>query len=261
MPEDRSGSILKEIEKRNVEPIPRWHFFLRHFAFWMLATISVLTGSLAMATAIYVFLDNDYLGDHDYINQYFVEQPFIAHIIKSIPYVWIVALVLFIIVAYYGFRHTKRGYRYPTVKVIAGAVLVSIFLSICMNMVDVGGYIHRYLVENVHSYPHLINSNEYRWSQANKGRLGGKVMAFDRQNSILLLKSFRNRYWQIDVSKAEIQAGTVIAPGRYLKITGDETGGSTFKARDIQGWEKKYHKRPRVQPKINPVQPTPEKPR
>ncbi len=68
MLKERSETILDEIEKRKVVPIPRWHFLFRQAGFWLLATFSVLTGSISMATAIYVFIDNDFITDKDYIN-------------------------------------------------------------------------------------------------------------------------------------------------------------------------------------------------
>jgi hypothetical protein len=256
MPKDRAGSILDEIEKRHAVPIPRWHFLLRQLAFRVLAVFSVLTGSFAMATAIYVFVDSDFIEDHDYINQYFVQQPVVADIIRSVPYLWLGALLLFILVANYGFRHTKKGYRYPTVKVVAGSLLASLLLSLCLNIVDVGGYIHRYLVENANGYHSLVYSNEYRWSQASKGRLGGRIIAYDKEKGLIVLRSFRKTLWQVNVSKAEVQPGTPLVPGKLLKITGIKTGSGTFEAREVQGWEKKYHKKSRT-----PLKPEPEKSR
>ncbi|NTW55484.1 MAG: hypothetical protein HGB20_00365 [Chlorobiaceae bacterium] len=247
MPKDRAGSILEEIEKRQAVPIPRWHFVLRQFAFWALAVFSVLTGSIAMATAMYVFLDNDFIEDHEVITLYFEQQPLVADIFRSIPYLWIGALALFILVAYYGFRHTRKGYRYTTAKVVAASLLASLLISLCLNTVDVGGYIHRYLVENVRGYHRLIYSNEFRWSQASKGRLGGKILAYDKEKGVIVLRTFRKVLWTVDVSKAEVEPGTRLAPGRLLKITGTRTGRVSFRAKEIQAWEKKYKR------KVEPV--------
>jgi hypothetical protein len=63
----------------------------------------------------------------------------------------------------------------------------------------------------------------------------------------------------VDVSKAEIQAGTHVEPGKYLKITGIKTGNRQFEAHEIQSWEKKYHKRPVIRQKTFPVNQPPEK--
>ncbi len=243
MQKDRSKFILDEIEKRHVELIPRWRFLVKRLGFWLLAAISVLTGALSMATAIYVFLDNDFIEDHDYINRFLIERPFVAEVISSIPYIWLAALVLFTLVAFFGFRHTKKGYRYSSTKVIAASLFASLLLSLCLNTVDIGGYIHRYLIENVHVYNNLINANEQRWTNSQKGLLGGKVIQVDTIHHSLVLKDFGKALWRVDISKAEVRPKTQITPGRYLKITGIITGKRTFEAIAIQGWEKKYHKR------------------
>jgi hypothetical protein len=243
MQKERSESILEEIDKRKAVPIPRWHFLLKRLGFWLLAAISVLTGSISMATAFYVFFDNDFIEDHDYINLFLAQKPFIANIISGIPYVWLAALVLFTLVAFFGFRHTKKGYRYSASKVIAASLSASLLLSACLNTVDIGGYIHRYLIENVNVYNNLIYANEHRWSNSEKGLLGGKVIQANIPGHVLVVRDFKKGIWRVDISKAEINPKTKISPGKYLKITGVKTGKKTFQALSIQAWEKKYHKR------------------
>ena len=243
MPKDRSKSILEEIEKRHAVPIPRWHFVLQRFGFWLLAAISVLTGSIAMATAIYVFIDNDFIQDHQYIDLFLAERPLIADIVESIPYIWLAALALFTIVAYFGFRHTKTGYRYATTKVIAGALFASLLLSIGLNTIDVGKYIHRYLIENLHVYNKLVYANEHRW----------KIIQYQKEKHILVIRDFNKNIWQIDINGTEVRPGTRLLPGRQVKITGVVIATQTFKAYTIQGWSKRYHKRPVPVPKIAPI--------
>ena len=253
MLKDRSKTILEEIEKRKAVPIPKWHFALQRFGFWLLAVISVLTGSIAMATAIYVFIDNDFIEDHEYIDLFLAERPLVAEIVASIPYIWLGALALFTLVAYFGFRHTKKGYQYATTKVIAGALFASLLLSVGLNTIDVGKYIHLYLIENVHVYNKLVYANEHRWTHAEKGLLGGKVIQYQKDQKILVIRDFKKKIWQIDISNAEVRTGTRIISGKYLKITVNLTGPQTFKALTIQGWSKRYRKRPITLPKIEPI--------
>ncbi len=240
MPKERSESILEEIEKRNAVPIPRWHFLLRQAGFWLLAALSVLTGSIAMATAIYVFIDNDFITDQDYINRFFSQQPAIADFVESIPYIWLGALLLFTLSAYFGLRHTSKGYRYPAARLLFGSVLVSLMISLGLNTIDVGGYIHRYLIENVHVYNNLIYSNEHRWTHSEIGRLGGKITEDNRGSGFMVIRDFKKGLWLIDISKAEIRPGTKLDAGKYLKITGVKIGKRYFRAVTIQPWEKKY---------------------
>ncbi len=252
---ERSESILEEIEKRKAVPIPRWYFLVRQAGFWLLAALSVLTGSISMAIAIYVFIDNDFVTDKAYINRYLTQEPGIAELVASIPYIWIMVLVLFTLVATFGFRHTKKGYRYSPLKVIATSVTASIMISVGLNTVDVGGYIHRYLVENVHVYNNLIYANEQRWTHSEKGLLGGKVIENKKSTGELVLRDFSKKLWLVDIRKAEVRPGTQMAKGKYLKITGIKTGNRAFQALSIQGWEKKYRKRLPVLPLTPPALP------
>jgi hypothetical protein len=232
--------ILDEIEKRKVVPIPRWHFLLRRSVFWVLAAISVITGSISIATAIYVFVDHDFVVDHANINRFLDQQPLVEDIIVSIPYMWIVALLLFVLVAYYGFRHTRKGYRYPTLRVIGGSVLLSLLLSGLLNLFDVGHIIHRYLIENVKAYGRLVYTNEQRWSQVKKGWLGGKVIREDKAMHQLIVMDYKKRIWTVDIGATSVKPGTLMLPGKYIKITGTKTGNQAFQATSIQAWEKKY---------------------
>jgi len=250
MEEEKFLHILDEIEKRHVVQIPRWRVFLKRFSFWLLAAISVITGSIAMATAIYVFVDNDFIADHATIHQLFLQRPWLADLVESIPYIWLVVLLLFTLVAFFGFRHTKKGYRYSAPKVIGASLLSSLLLSLALNTFDVGGYIHRYLVENVHVYNKLIVSNEQRWSNARNGWLGGKVILVDNTTHLIILKGFKGRIWLIDFTTAKLDPKMQIVRGRYLKITGIKTGKQTFQAISIQSWEKKYDRR-KVAPSKN----------
>ncbi|MCX6179541.1 MAG: hypothetical protein NT163_09305 [Chlorobiales bacterium] len=243
MPKELSESILEELEKRKVDPIPRSNLLIKRIGFWVLAVLSVITGSFSMAVAMYVLIDQDFILDQENINRYLLAQPFIADIISCIPYLWLAVLALLTLVAYLSFRHTNRGYRYPTIKVVAGSLFASLLLSVSLNTVDVGKHIHRFLFENIPVYHTLIYSNELRWSHADRGLLGCKVIQYDKKRSILIVKGFKNRLWQIDTRIAEVCPGTPIIPGKYLKIKGVKTGIHNFQAITIQRWAEKYHKR------------------
>lgn len=244
--------ILDEIERRNVVPIPRWRFILKHSVFWALAVISVITGSLSMATAMYVFLDHDFMVDHARITRFLAQQPFIDDIVDSIPYLWLTALLLFVLFAFYGFRQTRKGYRYPMLRVVGGSLLLSLLLSGVMNVFDVGQHIHRFLIENVDGYDNLVYANEQRWAQSEKGWLGGKVIREVKPLGALVVMDYKKRIWTVDVRDGEINPGTSLMPGRYLKITGVKTGPLSFRASSIQAWEKKYQKHAHRSKQMNP---------
>jgi hypothetical protein len=242
MPKINSTLIIDEIEKRNVVPIPRWHFLLKRAAFWLLAAVAVITGALAMATAIYVFIDNDYITDRPGIDKLFAERPLIEIVVQSIPYIWLVALALFVIVAYYGVRHTRKGYRYSALRVITVTVSLSFLISVLLNTFDIGRFIHRYLIENVKGYGRLVYTNEVLWAQMERGLLGGKIIRYSARDSLIVIRDYHGHHWQVDLSGVQAHPDTHIIVGKYLKITGFKTGAGTFRALTIRPWMKKPRK-------------------
>ena len=149
-----SKDVVNEIKARGVAPVPRWHFLLKRSVFWTLATASVFLGAVAFAVADFVFFDNEGVSA-----AVLLESP-LEGFLKSIPIVWLIVFGLFIFSAYYGLRHTKRGYRFRTVGVVVGVILGTIILGLGLNMLDFGQAVHDYLLTNTIFYDALINSSD-----------------------------------------------------------------------------------------------------
>ncbi len=146
--------IVKELEARNAMPKPRWHFLITRGMFWLLAITSVLIGAVAFAVANFVFFDNDGLSVA------ILERSSIFDIAQAIPFVWLGVLGLFTGCAYFGFRHTRRGYRYATTLVVLTAIAISIALGLLLNTVDFGQRVHQYLLQHASFYDSLVHSRE-----------------------------------------------------------------------------------------------------
>ncbi len=149
-----SQVIIKEIEARGAVPKPGWHFLLTRSAFWFLAITSVLVGAIAFAVADFVFIDND--G----ISLATLQETPIQDIAQSIPFIWLLILALFTASAYFGFRHTRTGYRYATTFVVTVAIVASILLGVALNAVDFGQTVHQYLLQHTSFYDALIHSRD-----------------------------------------------------------------------------------------------------
>ena len=83
--------------------------------------------------------------------------------------------------------------------------------------------------------------------------LGGKVIEYRKEKQILVIRDFNKNIWQIDINNTDIRPGTRLLPGKQVKITGVVVSTQTFKAYTIQGWSKRYRKRPVQLPKIAPI--------
>ena len=130
--------IVREIEARGAVPKSRWYFLASRSVFWLLAIVSVFIGAVAFAIADFVFFDNDGISK--------LQGSSIQDIAQAIPFVWLGVLALFTISAYYGFRRTRKGYRYATATIVVITVLVSIGLGLVLNAFDLGQNIHAFLL-------------------------------------------------------------------------------------------------------------------
>lgn len=143
-----SQDIIRQLESRGAAPIPRWRFILVRSAFWLLSAASVAVGSVAFSVGWYVFFDNDGL------------RVSFANLFQVIPYVWIVVLVLFILCAYWGFRQTRKGYRYSASVVVTLIVAASIVGGLVFDTFDIGPTVHKFLLSHTSFYDALIYSSE-----------------------------------------------------------------------------------------------------
>lgn len=154
MNEHLPENIIKAIEERDLIPTPRWRFLLARSVFWFLGVLSVVVGGIAFGVADYVFFDNDGISFAS------LQQSSIQDIAQSIPYVWLVVLGVFTLTAYYGFRKTRKGYRYATIMVVTASIVASILLGIILNAFDFGQAVHKYLLSHTDFYDLLIHSSE-----------------------------------------------------------------------------------------------------
>ena len=242
MTKDRAESILDEIEKRAIVPIPRWRFLFKWFGFWFLAAIALLVGALSLATGNSIFYSHDFLVDHYYSTLFFTDYPIIGNIILSIPYAWLSVLALMTLVAFYSIRRTKKGYHYSGKRFVAGFLLVSIALSICFNAVMIGEYTSDYFEKHFRGYHELVDYSEGQWSDPARGYIGGKIIEFIKNSHRLVLRNFNGELWHIDISQAHVSSNTLFVPGSYLKIHGHQTGTNTFSAKTIHNWSETYEK-------------------
>ena len=146
--QDLSQDIIKELESRGATPKPRWHFILMRSLFWLLSVLSVVVGSIALSMTCDVFFDND--GLHVTL----------GNLLQVIPYVWLIILGLFIVGAYFGFRQTRKGYRYAAPLVVSMILAASVALGLLLDTYDVGQTVHKYLLTHTNFYDALIYSSE-----------------------------------------------------------------------------------------------------
>ena len=124
--------ILDKIKEKKLAPKARWRFLLKNYMVWGLGLVSFLVGSISVAVVLYMLTYNDW-GVHTELSQ-----NFLAYIIISLPYFWLVFLGLFLAVVYYNFKHTKHGYRHSVSTVLLVSILASVVTGIFFFGIGMG---------------------------------------------------------------------------------------------------------------------------
>lgn len=230
-----SEKVLNEIREKKIEPKPRWQFLLKDYLVWSAFTASVIVGAVSFSVIMFVFLSNDWN-----LYQYLRINP-LEHFVFSLPYLWVIFLLLFLALAYYNYKHTQSGYRYETYAIFGISILASIMLGLLFHFAfGIGERIDTALASNLPLYSriHAYCNRQNIWSQPEKGLLAGEIKRIAEDDEFEL-EDFKGFVWQVEKDeKALMPGGYLIIAGKRVKLIGEKKAEKLFRAREIRAWEK-----------------------
>jgi hypothetical protein len=220
-----SQDTLKKIQNKAIKPKPRWHFLLKDYVVWILGSISLLIGSLSFSVVLYMLINNDW----DVYSQ--ISGSMWQFTLTTLPYFWLLFLLIFILAAYYNFRHTKGGYRFDINKLIIGSVIFSMFFGGFLFKAGVGQAIDTLVSRNESFYKNFINRRAHVWSQTEKGLLAGVLELIEDEQHIVI-RSMDGSVWRVSISGAKVPP-VPIKIGDPLRIIGEAQEDNFFEAEFI----------------------------
>lgn len=223
--------IIEQIKNQGIEPRPRWHFLLKKWVLWLLAIIATLSGGVAVSVIIFVFID------YDASARIYLQESIFEDLLRTVPYIWIITLVLLISITQYAVRQTKFGYRYHTVRVAAVVVVASTILGLLLSVLEVGERVQDFLANQVPYYDQLSSSSKDDWSLPEKGLLGGTVTALSGDED-LMLTDFQGKEWLIDRGNLDSSYNSILVPGSIVKMVGTQEAATEFRAIKAFPWPK-----------------------
>jgi hypothetical protein len=227
--------VLDKIKEEKISPRPRWIFFLRDCVIWSAFVVSVIVGSLAFCVILTVSLNNDWD-----IYEYLGRTP-LQHVIFSLPYFWIITLLLFFGLAYFNYKHTKKGYQYHAFTVLGLSVLSSVVFGSILSASGTGIKIDRYLDQNLPNFETMNCCQVHQdvWSHPEKGLLGGKIKDVIDQKDFRL-EDYGGFVWIVQEDENTIEFEPIqIMAGEEVKIIGKEEKENVFRAEEIRPWQGK----------------------
>jgi hypothetical protein len=231
---DISKKTLKTIEEKKITPQARWHFLLKDYLLWFFFISSVILGAMAVSAIIFMFTSCDW-DVYEYLDRSLFE-----HIFVSMPYVWLSVLFILILVAYYNFKYTKRGYRYEIYKVVLVSILISVILGIILFFGGVGGAIHEKFSREMPFYNTLIYDKYDVWDNPQKGLLSGEIINLEDENEFLL-RDFKGNIWQIEKKESlhcldRCFNESLMKVGAQIKLIGKIGEDNIFFVESIRPW-------------------------
>ena len=224
---DISKNILKKIKEEKIQPYSKKHFFLKKSFVWTLFGLSILLGIVSSSVTLFQLKHTDW-DLYDRLNYSLLE--FLA---ITIPYFWLIFLMIFIGTAYAYFRRTEKGYRYHTVLIIAASVIVSIVGGIGVYQTGFSEKLEAVFQENIPVY-RIINRGRHRmWMSPEQGFLAGEINKIISVQEIELIDLHGNN-WVIDISNTLWRGRLRPEVGLEIKLIGKIKVKDQFIATEIR---------------------------
>lgn len=219
---DLQNLILRKIAVEHLEPRPRWQFVVQDYAVWLGGTLAVVVGGLALAVITYVVRTNDW----DLYAE--SEGNFAKFLFLTLPYIWIVLLVGFVVLAEHYVRQTRHGYRLRLVYVVGLSIAASALLSVLFYRVGLARSVDVALEERLPVYSRYLSPRHAPWTHPAEGLLTGRVVAVEDATHFMLV-DVEGEYWNVilDVPAAAVPL-ELLEVGRVVRMIGREAAADTF---------------------------------
>ncbi len=226
MTKDIGKIILNKIKEKHISPKPRWRFLLQDYVVWMAFVISIVVGALSFAISIHLIRD----GDWDIYR--LISDSKLLFIVDNIPYIWLFVFTIFLVVAFYNFRHTKSGYKYKFNMLVTACVLISFVFGGGLYAMGAGERVERFIVERLPVYEKMKIERMKRWSNPQRGVMFGEMIELTSEQKIKI-RDFNNKVWSVDKEKIRMKPGAEMHRGAMLKVLGEDMGDGRFRAREL----------------------------
>ncbi|KKP97916.1 MAG: hypothetical protein US25_C0001G0009 [Candidatus Moranbacteria bacterium GW2011_GWE1_36_7] len=224
-----SENIIGKIKNDCISPVPKWHFLLKNYAFWVMLVVSVILGSLSFSVIVHIANS----GDIDLLDH--MHGSLISSAVMMLPYFWLLSVAVFMLVAYCNWKHTKMGYRFKRRWIVLGSFLGSIFLGSIFYAIGMAKEVDGLMTTTIPIY----NQSKHDalrelWFQPEKGLLVGKIIEIDEVEEKLVLRDESGKKWIVDDRAVGWENDELEKRGKIIKVIGLQTGEAYFEAKEIR---------------------------
>ncbi len=220
---DISQIAFEKIKESGIKPISKNVFNLKRVLFWSLVGFAVLVGAVSFSVTLSILFNNDW---------YLYNKFGFGFILKSLPYFWVICLLLFTILGEFYYRKTLLGHRHRLMTIIGAYIILTVIIGSILYLFGLGEIIEQSISANVPVYNAVIFDRNGFWSQPEEGLLLGKIIIVD--GSLIKIVDADSVIWDINIGSASIDKQAKIGVGKIIKIIGDKKDNTIiFNAEEI----------------------------
>jgi len=233
---DNSTKLIDKIKEEQVKPIPRWRFTIKDALIWLIFIFCVLFGALAFSVILFAIQQVDFsLPGH-------LSHSWFELLLGLVPLFWIFSLIIFLILAIFSIKNSKRGYKFTSPALVGFAAALSILIGTLFFISGGAQWLENAFATKVNIYEGIEERKTQVWSMPEDGFLSGTIISVN--DSTFELNDLKGKSWQVIYKGADIVPSVSIIDGEKIKLTGEMASENTFKADKIRPWggfQRRYH--------------------
>ena len=225
---ENSEELIEKMKSMNVKPKPTWHFTFKTTFYWFIFFISVALGAFAFSIVLFAIQQIDF----DLVSH--MSHSKLEFLLGLAPFFWIISIIIFLFAAMIGVKKSKKGYKFSYAKILAFSASFSILIGTLFFIGGGAEWLENAFSVRVGLYESVDAKKAKMWSEPEKGFLAGTII--EAGNTILQLTDLNGNFWTVDIEQANIPRSVLITDGEKIKIIGEITSTSNFRAAELRPW-------------------------
>lgn len=218
---DTGQKILEKIKEEHIKLKPKWEFLLKNYVIWALFVVAIIIGSLAFGVMIFMVFHTDW--------QYSTGQiGLVRNLLISLPYFWFLILIIFLAIAFYNLKHTKKGYKYNPLLIVSSSILISIIIGSVVYALGGGEKLEDIFYRRVPFYQQIMKFRGRMLLNPERGVIPGVIVEVSQNN--IKIRDFRGNIWSITTSTDQFTVG------QRIILFGKKISGEKFESNIIRPW-------------------------
>jgi hypothetical protein len=225
---ESAEKFIEKIKERDIKLRPRWRFTFPNLFMWMVMFTSIIAGALAFSIILFSIQQIDF----DLISH--MSNSRLEWWLGMLPFLWIITVIIFLALAVFGMKYTRKGYKFTLKSMVGINVAFSILAGTLFFIGGGAAWMEGVFADNIRVYESVHAKKMKMWSMPEEGYLAGYLQQISDTKAVL--KDFDEKEWVIDLGEAMISQAVKLETKELVKIIGRKVSDNEFFAEQVKPW-------------------------